>query len=144
MQDMLEKSSTERDASGNPILGDIGQYVAVLLCSSVNVASLAYKVTSLLCRYLGNAIRWHFKKKNEPVDLKYIDPTYMIRAIATIPTDHIYCKVLGQNAVHAAFSGYTGACLRCSAFSFSCCGANQVLVCEPGNPVKYVNIISDW
>eukprot|EP00892_Ulva_mutabilis_P007537 jgi/Ulvmu1/5155/UM021_0172.1 len=82
-QEMLEYSATERDASGNPILGDIGQY-------------------------LGNSIKRHFKERQQPVDLKYIDPTYMIRAIATIPSDHIYCKVLGQNAVHAAFSGYTG------------------------------------
>jgi hypothetical protein len=26
-------------------------------------------------------------------DLKYIDPSYMIRASATITTDRIYCKV---------------------------------------------------
>ena len=41
-------------------------------------------------------------------DCKYIDPSYMIRAAPTITTDRIYCKVLGQGAVHGAFAGYTG------------------------------------
>ena len=31
----------------------------------------------------------------------------MIRAIPTTANDRIYCKVLGQGAVHAAFAGYT-------------------------------------
>lgn len=32
----------------------------------------------------------------------------MIRAIATCSSDHVYCNVLGQGAVHAAFAGFTG------------------------------------
>lgn len=36
---------------------------------------------------------------------RYIDPTYMIRAIPTTSTDRIYCKILSHNAVHAAFAG---------------------------------------
>ena len=39
------------------------------------------------------------------VDVKYIDPSYMIRSIPTITTDRIYCKSLGRNAVHGAFAG---------------------------------------
>ncbi len=31
----------------------------------------------------------------------------MIRSIPTITTDRIYCKVLGQGAVHGAFAGFT-------------------------------------
>ena len=42
------------------------------------------------------------------VDIKYIDPTYMIRAIPSTTNDRIYCKVLGQGAVHGAFAGFTG------------------------------------
>ena len=42
------------------------------------------------------------------IDIKYIDPTYMIRAIPTTTNDRIYCKVLGQGAVHGAFAGFTG------------------------------------
>ena len=76
--------NAQTDASGNPILGDIGLWLA-------------------------DNLKGHFKKQNKPIDLKYIDPTYMVRAIPTIPNDRVYCKVLGQNSVHAAFAGFTGA-----------------------------------
>lgn len=32
------------------------------------------------------------------------------RSIPTTSNDRIYCKVLGQGAVHGAFAGYTGFC----------------------------------
>ena len=66
------------DASGNPILKDIGTF-----------------------------LREAFRKEFRGVDVKYIDPSYMIRSIPTITTDRIYCKVLGQGAVHGAFAGFT-------------------------------------
>ena len=34
-----------------------------------------------------------------PADVKYIDPTYMIRARPCNAADHILCTILGQNAV---------------------------------------------
>ncbi len=40
-------------------------------------------------------------------DIKYIDPSYMIRSVPTTSNDRVYCKVLGQGAVHGAFAGYT-------------------------------------
>jgi len=58
--------------------------------------------------YLKEQIVGHFKEQGKPVDLKYIDPTYTVRAGATNASDSIYCTVLGQNAVHGAFAGYTG------------------------------------
>jgi 6-phosphofructokinase len=84
VQNMISHNSTETDASGNAILGDIGLY-------------------------LGKSLKRHFKDVGRPIDLKYIDPTYMIRAIPTIPSDRVYCNVLGQNSVHAAFAGFSGA-----------------------------------
>ncbi|MEO2193244.1 MAG: 6-phosphofructokinase, partial [bacterium] len=66
------------DLSGNPILADVGTYLRDL-----------------------------FKRKFPERDVKYIDPSYMIRSIPTITTDRIYCKVLGQAAVHGAMAGYT-------------------------------------
>eukprot|EP00798_Chlamydomonas_sp_ICE-L_P022356 gene22356-29452_t len=65
------------DANGNPILRDIGTH-------------------------LRNLLKEHFK---EEADIKYIDPTYMIRAIPATSNDRIYCKILSHNAVHAAFAG---------------------------------------
>eukprot|EP00192_Tetraselmis_astigmatica_P003598 CAMPEP_0117680344 /NCGR_PEP_ID=MMETSP0804-20121206/18301_1 /TAXON_ID=1074897 /ORGANISM="Tetraselmis astigmatica, Strain CCMP880" /LENGTH=543 /DNA_ID=CAMNT_0005489833 /DNA_START=86 /DNA_END=1717 /DNA_ORIENTATION=+ len=77
-QDLMESLSHEKDASGNPVLGDIGKH-----------------------------IRSYMKQHLEEADIKYIDPTYMIRAIPTTSQDRIYCKALAQGAVHAAFAGYT-------------------------------------
>ena len=41
-------------------------------------------------------------------DVKYIDPSYMIRAAPATPADAIYCGRLAENAVHAAMGGKTG------------------------------------
>lgn len=46
-------------------------------------------------------------------DVKYIDPSYIIRTVPTISNDRIYCKILAHNAVHAAFAGYTGITVVC-------------------------------
>jgi len=66
------------DASGNPILSDVGTFLKGVIKARVPGA-----------------------------DVKYIDPSYMIRAVPTNSSDRIYCKVLGQGAVHGAFAGYT-------------------------------------
>lgn len=78
MQNLLT-STNEKDASGNPVLADIG-------------------------RHMRSILKQHFPNG----DVKYIDPTYMIRAIATTSPDRIYCKILAHNAVHGAFAGFTG------------------------------------
>ncbi len=72
----------ERDASGNIKLQDIGVY-------------------------LRDRINAYFKTKNIPANLKYIDPSYMIRSAPANPSDSIFCTLLGQNAVHAAMAGKT-------------------------------------
>jgi len=53
-------------------------------------------------------IKKHFKDIGVPADLKYIDPTYMVRACRANASDAILCTVLGQNAVHGAFAGFSG------------------------------------
>ncbi len=80
-QDLLQ-STTETDASGNKKLQDIGVYLAA-------------------------KIKEHRKKIGKPSNLKYIDPSYMIRAAAATPNDSLYCSRLGTNAVHAAMAGKT-------------------------------------
>ncbi|KAG0606962.1 hypothetical protein M758_9G182600 [Ceratodon purpureus] len=80
-QDMMEGVGGT-DASGNPILGDIG-------------------------KYFFDKVKAFFGTLKFPVDVKYIDPTYMIRARPCNSSDHIFCSILGQNAVHGAFAGYT-------------------------------------
>jgi len=73
------KMAAETDASGNPILQDFGVH-----------------------------LRKQIKKHVPAVDVKYIDPSYMIRSIPTVTQDRIYCTTLAQGAVHAAFAAYTG------------------------------------
>lgn len=74
----------ERDASGNRLLLDVGLW-------------------------LSQQIKDHFTKVQKmAINMKYIDPTYMIRAIPSNASDNIYCTLLAQSAVHGAMAGYTG------------------------------------
>jgi 6-phosphofructokinase 1 len=41
------------------------------------------------------------------INLKYIDPSYMIRSAPAEPSDSIYCERLGNAAAHAAMAGKT-------------------------------------
>ena len=81
-QELCGESSGDRDASGNRRLEDIG----------------------LLLR---NRIAAHFAAAGTEINLKYIDPSYLIRSVAANPYDSVYCLRLAQNAVHAAMAGRT-------------------------------------
>ena len=52
-------------------------------------------------------IKEYFKSRGIPVNLKYIDPSYMIRSAPPSSTDSIFCAMLGQYAVHAGMAGKT-------------------------------------
>ncbi|KAF3333391.1 ATP-dependent 6-phosphofructokinase 6 [Carex littledalei] len=85
-QDLIADSlrNTDHDASGNKLLLDVGLW-------------------------LSQKIKEHFSgKKRMRVNLKYIDPTYMIRAVPSNASDNIYSTLLAQSAVHGAMAGYTG------------------------------------
>ncbi|KAK4401198.1 ATP-dependent 6-phosphofructokinase [Sesamum angolense] len=80
----LLAAKNEEDASGNKLLQDVGLWIS-------------------------QKIKEHFAKKNKiPITLKYIDPTYMIRAIPSNASDNVYCTLLAQSAVHGAMAGFTG------------------------------------
>ena len=70
------------DASGNVKLSDIGLF-------------------------LREAIVLYFKELGVPINLKYIDPSYIIRSLPANAYDSAYGLLLGYNAVHAAMSGRT-------------------------------------
>ncbi|KAG6589966.1 ATP-dependent 6-phosphofructokinase 3, partial [Cucurbita argyrosperma subsp. sororia] len=58
---------------------------------------------------IDNDIPDHFSKEHKmTINLKYIDPTYMIRAIPSNASDNVYCTLLAQSAIHGAMAGYTG------------------------------------
>lgn len=76
------KDSRAIDASGNVQFNDIGIY-------------------------LKERIGKYFKKKEIEINLKYIDPSYMIRSAPANPNDSTYCARIGAYAVHAAMAGKT-------------------------------------
>jgi 6-phosphofructokinase 1 len=85
-QDLLRQSAgekIERDASGNLKLKDVGIFLKGIIqeyCSEIGLE----------------------------INLKYIDPSYMIRSVRANAIDSIYCGALGQYAVHAGMAGKTG------------------------------------
>lgn len=81
-QNLLEASNSV-DASGNKLFNDIGVFL------KNKIAELA-------------------KRDHITINLKYIDPSYIIRGSEANPNDSIYCSRLGANAVHAAMCGKTG------------------------------------
>jgi len=80
-QDLIAASNAT-DASGNKKLSDIGFF-------------LKEEITS------------HLKTEGMEVNLKYIDPSYIIRSAPANANDSVYCARLGTNAVHAAMAGKT-------------------------------------
>ncbi|MDR0730812.1 MAG: ATP-dependent 6-phosphofructokinase [Treponema sp.] len=57
--------------------------------------------------YMRDRIQKYFDSKNLEINLKYIDPSYMIRSAPASPSDSIYCERLGNAAAHAAMAGKT-------------------------------------
>ena len=52
-------------------------------------------------------IQEYFDAKDMEINLKYIDPSYMIRSAPAEPSDSIYCERLGNAAAHAGMAGKT-------------------------------------
>ena len=81
-QKYFKEEDLPRDPSGNIKPGDIGTFLSERIIS-------------------------YLTAKNLEVNLKYIDPSYMIRSMPANYNDRIYCGFLGQNAVHAGMAGKT-------------------------------------
>jgi len=81
-QKFFTDQASQRDASGNVRLGDIGLF-------------------------LKEQINAYFQKIDTQITLKYIDPSYTIRSVAANANDHILCGFLGRSAVHAGMAGKT-------------------------------------
>lgn len=81
-QEFFEQEK-EYDASGNIKYGDIGLY---------------------LKKKIGD----YCKAEGMHTNLKYIDPSYIIRSMKASAYDAVFCIMLAQNAVHGAMAGKTG------------------------------------
>lgn len=82
-QDLLQADNSERDASGNVKLKDIGPF-------------LREKIAS------------YFKAEGAPVVLRYFDPSYEVRSCPANCEDALLCDIYARHAVHAAMAGRTG------------------------------------
>jgi 6-phosphofructokinase 1 len=82
-QDLLKQAGTERDASGNVKLKDVGLYMR-------------------------ERIETYFKAEKVPAVMRYFDPSYLIRSSPANSEDSILCDLFARNAVHAAMAGKTG------------------------------------
>ena len=81
-QDLIKGEAERRDASGNVLKKDIGEF-------------LRDKITA------------HFKAIGVESSVKYFDPSYSIRSIPAEGADAIRCYMLARAAVHAAMAGRT-------------------------------------
>lgn len=81
-QEMME-GEREKDGSGNTKYKDVGIF-------------------------LKDRINEYFSSKNIEINLKYIDPSYIIRSIKACSYDSVYCTRLASNAVHGVMAGKTG------------------------------------
>ena len=64
--------------------------------------------TDAVLKDVGAWLKSQIKRSLIDVDVKYIDPSYLIRSVPTTSNDRVYCRMLANGAVHAAFAGYTG------------------------------------
>ena len=81
-QKFFEDAGQNKDASGNILHKDIGAYLA-------------------------DRIKAYYTDRKKELNLKYIDPSYIIRSAPANASDQVYCSFLGQKAVHAAMAGKT-------------------------------------
>ena len=82
-------TSSHTDAGGNKKLPPIGEFIK-------------------------EQITLDFKKHHLcGANVRYIDPSYMIRSVPANSADALYCMMLAQNAVHGSMAGFT-------AFSTGC------------------------
>ncbi|WP_206108061.1 ATP-dependent 6-phosphofructokinase [Paludisphaera soli] len=81
-QDLMGGRGNGSDASGNAKLGDVGVF-------------------------LKGRIEAAFAADGLELNLKYFDPSYLVRSVKAIPFDAVYCLRLAHNAVHAAMAGRT-------------------------------------
>lgn len=81
-QELFKGQPERRDASGNILKNDIGEF-------------------------LTRKIKEHFDQVGKEINIKYFDPSYMVRSIPAQGTDAIFCFQLAEAAVHAGMAGKT-------------------------------------
>ncbi len=78
-----------------------------LLAESGMVDGSGNKRLMNIGEFLKSRMQEYFADLQMEVNIKYIDPSYIIRSAPANPNDSIYCSRLGAHAVHAAMAGKT-------------------------------------
>jgi len=81
-QELIPGTETSHDASGNALLQDIGLF-------------------------LKKEIKASFAEDGLQVNVKYIDPSYIIRSVPANSDDSLLCDQFARHAVHAGMAGKT-------------------------------------
>ncbi len=81
-QHLFDNTAARTDASGNRQHEDIG-------------------------RFLCDRIKAHFAERSIPINLKYLDPSYLIRSVPANAWDRYLADSMARCAVHAAMAGKT-------------------------------------
>ena len=79
----IKEDIERKDASGNVLHADVG-------------------------KFLRDKIVEYFHNKQIPIQMKYFDPSYLIRSVPANAEDAAFCDALARNAVHAGMTGRTG------------------------------------
>lgn len=82
-QNLIQSESIRKDASGNILHADVGVF-------------------------LRDRIRQHFTALRQPINVRYIDPSYLIRGRVANTEDAVLCDRLARHAVHAGMAGKSG------------------------------------
>ncbi|PSS04647.1 ATP-dependent 6-phosphofructokinase [Actinidia chinensis var. chinensis] len=101
----------QRDESGNPVFLDVGGWLK-----------------SELKKW------WSRDHPGDLFTVKYIDPTYMIRAVPANATDNLNCTLLAHSAIHGVMAGYTGFVVGPVNGNYVCMPVQEVA--EAKNPVN--------
>ena len=81
-QHLIPKTEARQDASGNILHEDIGVF-------------------------LRDTIKAYFRTEGVPANVKYIDPSYVIRSVPANCEDAVLCDQMARNAAHAGMAGRT-------------------------------------
>jgi len=84
--DLVDSGEIIRDKSGNIAYSQMSKDVGI---------------------FMRDRIKAHFAARGREVNLKYIDPSYVVRSVPADAGDALFCNDLGRAAVHAAMAGKT-------------------------------------
>lgn len=119
LMERVDMANPEKDLSGNLALRDIGLWLEKKLSDW-----------------------WKSTHPKELFAIKYIDPTYMIRAVPSNAADTEYCTLLAHSALHGAMAGYTG--FVAGRINGKFCYIPLPLVAETQHLVDVKNHVWNW